>query len=225
MCTISKKKLDFLKKCETGNVADAYVRLGLAKDMAAYTVSSGKCKPFNFEDAFAGPAVTVRFAPMLPGQTGGRMFDIFTDSVPGSVVVMAGIKGEYCFMGDVLAKYAAHQRMEAIVAEGYVRDSKGCIRAGVPVFSRGGTTAAKGKDLYSIAEINKPICFHGIIINPGDILMGDCDGIINIPAEIFDDVYKELQEIVICEEKYDEAFRIGGEGLLENLKKVSAQSH
>lgn len=219
-----QEKLRFLKTCETGYVADAYVRLGMVNDMLAYTVDSSKCRPFQMEDSFVGPAVTVRFTPVLPGETGIGMFDVLTQAEAGSVIVMTGVK-DRCFMGDVLAQYAANQNMAALVAEGFVRDGRGCIRAGIPVFSQGGTTAAKGKSLYSITAVNESITFHGIQIEPGDIVMGDCDGIICIPLRIFDQVYDEVVKVAGFEGAYAKVFELGGENMLENLKMVSAKSH
>ena len=219
-----QEKIEFLKSCETGYVADAYVRLGLVNELVSCTVDSSRCHPFRMEDKFVGPAVTVQFSPILPGVTGIGMFDVISTAEAGSAIVMSGIQ-DRCYMGDVLAQYAAHQQMTAMVAEGFVRDGRGCIRAGIPVFSQGGTTAAKGKTLYCITAVNKPITFHNIRINPGDIIMGDCDGIIRIPEAIFDQVYDEVVKIAVCESEYEKVFKSGGENMLEKLKKVSAMSH
>lgn len=219
-----QEKIKFLKLCETGYVADAYVRLGLVNELAACTVGSSQCRPFQMEDTFVGPAVTVQFSPILPGVTGVGMFDVISNAEAGSAIIMSGIQ-DRCYMGDVLAQYAAHQHMAAMVVEGFVRDGRGCSRAGIPVFSQGGTTAAKGKTLYCITAVNAPITFHNIRINPGDIIMGDCDGIIRIPEAIFDQIYDEVVKVAAYENEYEKVFESGGENMLEKLKKVSAMSH
>lgn len=219
-----RRRVAFLKTCETGNIADAYVRLGLVQSLPEYTVNSAQCRPFRMEDVFAGPAVTVQFAPPAPGRPGMGMFDVLSQAEAGSVILMAGIQNR-CYMGDVLAQYAAHQGMEAIAADGFVRDGKGCLASGIPIFCRGGTTTAKGKGLYTITELNQPITFCGMRVYPGDIIMGDCDGIIRIPPDLFDDVYRELQQVVECEAEYARVFQEGGTDLLSRLKAVSAKSH
>lgn len=219
-----RNRLAFLKSCETGNVADAFVRLGMVHELPAYTVDSARCRPFRMEDVFVGPAVTVQFAPPGPGQTGTGMFEVLAQAEPGSAVLMSGIERR-CYMGDVLAQYAAHRGIAAIAADGFVRDSKGCMAAGIPVFSRGGTTTAKGKGLYTITAVNQPIAFCGMPVYPGDIIMGDCDGIIRIPPVLFDDIYRELLQVMECEAEYARVFQGGGEDMLSRLKAVSAKSH
>lgn len=219
-----RRKLDFLKTCETGNVADAYVRLGLVQALPAYTVDSAQCRPLRMEDVFVGPAVPVQFTPSLPGQAGTGMFEVLAQAEAGSVILMAGIQ-QRCYMGDVLAQYAARQGIAAIAADGFVRDSKGCMAAGIPIFSRGGTTTAKGKGLYTITAVNESITFCNIQIYPGDIIMGDCDGIIRIPQSLFDDVYRELLQVMECEAEYARVLQTEGDDLLLRLKAVSAKSH
>jgi len=219
-----RSQIDFLKTCETGNVADAYVRLGAVRDLPAYTADSSQCRPFRIEDVFVGPAVTVQFAPPVPGQEGTGMFEVLTQAEAGSAILMAGIP-QRCYMGDVLAQYAAHRKMAAVAADGFVRDSKGCMAAGIPIFSRGGTTTAKGKGLYTITAVNQPITFCGMRVYPGDIIMGDCDGIIRIPPALLDDICRELVQVMECEVEYAKVLQAGGEDLLPRLKAVSARSH
>lgn len=219
-----KEKIEFLKKCETGYFADSFVRLGMNDKMLAYTVNSSRCHPLNFEDSFAGQAVTVRFSPALPGQGGKGLFDIFTEADPGSVVVMSGIPDGRCYMGDTLARYATVRNMGAVVAEGFIRDVRGAAKAGIPIFCQGGTTAAKGKELYTITAVNEPIHFHGIVIHPGDVVVGDACGIICIPLSIFDVVFEDVLKVYKYEEDFTKALENGGENILENLKAVSART-
>ena len=228
MDVVLAERLALLRKCDTGNVADAFVRLGMARQLGDLTVNGVLCRPLNFEDSFAGPAVTVRFAPLLPGHGGASLFDVFEKSPAGSVVVMTGIP-DRCYMGDVLAKYAAKVGIAAVVAEGLVRDSKGCAGCGIPIFAAGGTAAAKGKEMYAVEAVGEPISFHGISIHAGDLLVGGCDGMIRIPPDLLEGVCGELVEVLACERMYDDVFaEYEGrdcEGLLAKLKAVSAKSH
>ena len=228
MDDVLRERLELLRTCDTGNVADAYVRLGMVRQLGDLTVNGSRCKPLNFGDSFAGPAVTVRFAPLLPGHGGMGLFDVFEKSPAGSVVVMTGIP-DRCYMGDVLAKYAAKVGIAAVVAEGFVRDSRGCARCGMPIFAAGGTAAAKGKEMYTVEAVNEPISFHGIPVHSGDILVGDCDGLIRVPPDFLESVCGELAEVLSCERMYDDVFaEYEGrdcEGLLAKLKAVSAKSH
>lgn len=224
-----KERIELLKRCETGQIADAYVRMGMARTIGDLTVDGSMCKPLNFADTLAGPVVTVRFAPLSCGK-GMGLFDVLKECAPGSVVVMTGIP-DRCYLGDVLARYAAIVGVSGIVAEGFIRDSKGCASCGIPVFSKGGTAAAKGKEMYAIEAVGEPISFHGIQLCQGDFLVGDCDGIIRIPPELLDAVCVELAEVLECERMYEDVFAkflrggIEAEKLLPKLKAVSAKSH
>jgi len=83
--------------------------------------------------------------------------------------------------GDVLT-YAAQQRgLAGLVIDGAVRDSQGIIAAGFPVFSRG--ICIRRTTKVQRGDINVPVRVGGIEVRPGDIMVGDADGLVRIAAD------------------------------------------
>ena len=64
-----RNRLAFLKSCETGNVADAFVRLGMVHELPAYTVDSARCRPFRMEDVW-GPLSPYSLPRLAPDRQG-----------------------------------------------------------------------------------------------------------------------------------------------------------
>ncbi|WP_313131940.1 RraA family protein [Anaerocolumna sp.] len=101
---------------------------------------------------------------------------------PGYVLVVDG-KGytERTYMGDLMTSAAKAIGFNGIVIDGFVRDREGLKELELPVFSRGimqRTPTKKGP-----GKINVPVTCGGITVNPGDLVMGDYDGITVIPRE------------------------------------------
>lgn len=218
------EKIGFLRDCHTSIVADAYIRLGLSDKMPELTVDSTLCGPFNREDRFAGVAVPVYFSIPIGSQSTWSMFDLIGTHDPGTVFVMKGC-GDRCHTGDVYVRYAAAAGMSAFVVEGFVRDSRDISTSGMPVFCKGATPAAKGYVGTKITAYGEPMNFYHMRINPGDIIVGDCDGVVRIPPELLDDVIEQAYDLKDVEDAFNEAFadyRDKGdkEALLSKLRSV-----
>ena len=216
-----KEKLKFLRTCDTSFVADALVRLGLGAKIPELTIDNTLCAPLNREDHFAGVAVPVQFAMAEPNQKTWTLFDLISTCPADSVLIMAGCE-ERCYFGDVYAKYAKIAGIEAFVAEGCVRDIKDIASCGLPTFCRGGTTAAKGGNGAKIVSYDQPIQFHHATIRPGDILVGDADGIIIVPEEYLEAVLFQVEDIKRLEAEYLQVFREGTD-ILPRLRAIGAK--
>lgn len=215
------EKIEFLKTCDTSFIADALVRLGLSDQMHQLTVDNTLCAPLNREDHFAGAAVPIQFSMPSPGQQTWNLFDLISTQPKGSIFVMTGC-GDRCYTGDVYAKYAKLAGIGAFVAEGLIRDVKDIAACGLPVFCRGGTTAAKGGGGAKIVSFDRPIQFHHTVVHPGDILVGDADGIIIIPPAHLDAVIHQVEDIKQLEEEYLTVFREGTD-VLARLRQIGAK--
>lgn len=82
--------------------------------------------------------------------------------------------------GDVMTFAAQHAGIAGLVIDGSVRDSAAIVAAGFPVFSRGVCMKATEKKLPG--RVNVSILCGGVEVNPGDIVVGDRDGVMVIPA-------------------------------------------
>jgi 5-oxopent-3-ene-1,2,5-tricarboxylate decarboxylase / 2-hydroxyhepta-2,4-diene-1,7-dioate isomerase len=151
-------------------------------------------RPLGESGPFVGIARTLRFLPFredLFGSHGGgynaqkRTFDAVR---PGEVIVIEA-RGETgsATLGDVLALRAHTRGAAAIVTDGGVRDAAAVAAIGIPVYSAGAHPAVLGhKHVPWDADLT--IACGGATVQPGDILVGDGDGVIVLPPGIAEEV-------------------------------------
>ncbi|TCP29075.1 demethylmenaquinone methyltransferase [Scopulibacillus darangshiensis] len=108
---------------------------------------------------------------------------------PYSIVI--DTKGDQyrAIAGDFIVGIAQTLGVSAIVVDGVIRDIVGIKKLNFPVFSKGTAVAASGK--AGIGEINVPISCGGTAVNPGDILVGDSDGVVVIPQSEEQDILEK----------------------------------
>ena len=114
---------------------------------------------------------------------------------PGDVVVVDA-KGftEAGPWGDIMTLAAQTAGVKGLIIDGSVRDADTIVSMGFPAFSRGVCIRGTGK--ASKGKINVPIMCGGVQVNPGDIVLGDRDGVVVIPAAELDESIRlsELRE-------------------------------
>lgn len=122
---------------------------------------------------------------------------------PGYVMVIDG-KGYpgKAYFGDLIMGAANAIGYEGMICDGYVRDRVGCIELGMPVFARGFMQRGPGKK--DPGEINLPVQCGGITVSPGDLVVGDYDGVTVIPRDRIEEVLAKAEEKKAYEEKRDE---------------------
>jgi 4-hydroxy-4-methyl-2-oxoglutarate aldolase len=175
------EKLKMFQGVATGFVVDAQNGTG-ALDR--------KIKPVDPEMKFAGPAMTADAEPRdsLPVQPAIAL------AKPGDVLVIAtgGYEGA-AVIGDNVAIMAKNQGLAAIVTDGLVRDIEGVLAAGIPVFCCGvspNSPYARGP-----GRIGLPIAISRSVIHPGDVIIGDRDGVVVIPRDEIDAVIESLKSV------------------------------
>lgn len=135
-------------------------------------------KPLDPRMTVAGRAVTVRLEPADNWFIHAALLEAGEGDV---LVVDVGGFVQAGPWGDVLT-YAAQQRgLAGLVIDGAVRDSQGIIAAGFPVFSRG--ICIRRTTKVQRGDINVPVRVGGIEVRPGDIMVGDADGLVRIAAD------------------------------------------
>ena len=132
-------------------------------------------RPLCTSARLAGIALTVR---TRPGDN--LMLHKAVDMAePGDVIVVeAGGDTTNALIGEIIVRLAEKRQVAGWVLDGAVRDSDALVK-GMPVFARGVTHRGPYKD--GPGEINVPISLAGMPIAPGDIVVGDCDGVLAIP--------------------------------------------
>lgn len=134
---------------------------------------SSEVKPIAKEMKLCGPAFTVQCPP------GDNMMlhKALERAQPGDIIV-ATVSGapEYGYWGDLMATSALAKKIGGLVIDGCIRDSAEIIEKKFPIFSKG--LCIRGTSKGTLGLINYPIFFGGAVVNPGDLIVGDDDGLV-----------------------------------------------
>lgn len=121
---------------------------------------------------------------------------------PGDILVInaSGYDGR-AVIGDNLAQRFDVFGAVGAVVDGYVRDGVIIEKLGVPVFARGLTPAGPFKN--GPGTIGEPVALGGVVVNPGDIVVADDDGVIVIPPHRAEEALTAVEAIVAREADLD----------------------
>lgn len=206
-------------KLGTTPVSDAMDRLGLGGQVFGV-------RPVDRDFTLCGRAFTVRNEPMTAGHKGESVGD-YIDDVPegGIVVIDNGGRLDATVWGDILTIMANRNKLGGTVINGVCRDTSRALALEYPIFSRG-TYMRTGKDRVRADEYNQPVSLGEVRVLPGDLILGDGDGIVVVANEHEEVVLKAAQEIDEAEEKIRNEIAKGGrlDAAREKFKYHSLQS-
>ncbi|WP_240614938.1 4-carboxy-4-hydroxy-2-oxoadipate aldolase/oxaloacetate decarboxylase [Arthrobacter ruber] len=132
-------------------------------------------KPLDPTSRVAGRAVTV---DLEPGDNWYIHVALLEAGKGDILVVDAKGYTQAGPWGDVLTLAAQERGLAALVIDGAVRDSQEIIASGFPVFTRG--ICIRKTTKVQQGKVNVPVMIGGVLINPGDILVGDADGLVRV---------------------------------------------
>ena len=138
----------------------------------------GRIAPLAPSMRFAGPALTVE---VRPGDN-LMIHAALALARPGDVIVVDG-KGDLgaALMGEIMSQQAAALGVAGVVIDGAVRDSEAIRVMGFPMFAAGLNPNGPTKNIAG--RINHPISVGGVTVRPGDLVVGDADGVTVIERE------------------------------------------
>ena len=146
--------------------------------MARMTAAGPRLRPMHKGGALAGPALTVKCRP------GDNLMihKALTLAQPGDVIVVdAGGDLTNALFGEIMVATAVKIGVAGIVLNGAVRDSEEIGRGTFPLYAAGVTHRGPYKD--GPGEINVPIAIDGMVVHPGDLIVGDADGLLCVPFD------------------------------------------
>ncbi|MHB8574818.1 MAG: RraA family protein [Dehalococcoidia bacterium] len=194
--------LEAFKTLPVSGVSDALDRLGLM----------GQCfgiKPIDRSFKIAGRAFTVRTVPVAAGTKGASVGDYIDDVPAGEVVVLdnAG-RLDGTVWGDILTIMAHRRDLGGTVIHGVCRDSSRSLELGYPIFSRG-TYMRTGKDRVQADGYSVPASLGDVRVMPGDLMLGDADGVVVVPRGREDEILAVTKEIDEAEERIRQEIETG----------------
>jgi regulator of RNase E activity RraA len=155
------------------------VPTAIASDCLGRTVGSIGLKAYHgsLNLGMCGPAITVRTRP------GDNLMihQAISMAQPGDVIVVDG-GGEIsqALIGGLMRVLAIARKIGGFVIDGAVRDIAEWAEGVIPIYARGHTHRGPSKE--GPGEINVPICCAGLAVGPGDLVLGDADGVVSIPV-------------------------------------------
>jgi regulator of RNase E activity RraA len=143
-------------------------------------------QPMHKGGHMLGVALTVRVPPG-DNLMVHKAIDI---AQPGDIIIVdAGGEVTTAIIGEIMSTHAAKRKVAGMVIDGAIRDAGALAKSAFPVYARGVSHRGPYKD--GPGEINCPISVGGMVVMPGDIIVGDEDGIVAVPqAEAADLIAK-----------------------------------
>ena len=164
--------------------------------MSRMSAGGPRLRPLHAGGMLAGPALTVKTRP------GDNLMvhKALKVAEPGDVIVVdAGGDLNNAIIGELMLSHAIQIGLAGIVINGAVRDSAWIRAHDFPVFAAGVTHRGPYKD--GPGEINVPIALDGMVIEPGDLVIGDDDGLLCVPYGETEALYEAARAKHETEEK------------------------
>jgi RraA family protein len=161
--------VDAFRGLPVANISDCMTRM---------LAGGPRLRPMHKGGPLAGPALTVRCRP------GDNLMihKALTLAQKGDVIVVdAGGDLTNSLFGEIMVATAVKIGVAGVVLNGAVRDSEEIGRGEFPLYAAGVTHRGPYKD--GPGEINVPIAIDGMVIHPGDLIVGDADGLLCVPFD------------------------------------------
>lgn len=158
----------------------------------------------RLDAVLCGPAVTVR---VRPGDN-LMIHKALMMVQPGEVLVIdGGGDVSQALVGGLMRTTCVARKLAGLVIDGAIRDLCEWAEEGMPIFARGHTHRGPSKD--GPGEINVPVSCAGMAVLPGDLIVGDADGVIAVPAADAAEILQRSRAHLVKEAAIRESNREG----------------
>ncbi|MDQ3560838.1 MAG: RraA family protein [Pseudomonadota bacterium] len=161
-------------------------------------------KPLDASLTMVGTAITVEVHP-----ADNLMIHAALKIAREGDVLIVNAHGDlgHGIWGELTTQMAIRKKLAGIVIDGAVRDCRELATCGFPVFARGINPTGGGKD--GPGQINLPTSCGGVAVLPGDIVVGDADGVIIVPARQAEEAIRLAEARIAAESKRMKAIKEG----------------
>jgi RraA family protein len=181
-----KELIDLFKDAQVANIDDCMNRMAAVNCVI---------NPYNDSNVL-GAAFTIK----VPAGDNLMVHKAMDMTKPGDVVVIAaGGETERAILGELMITYMKSRGVAGIIVDGCIRDADAISKMDIPVYAKG--TSPNGPYKNGPGEINTIVSFGGQVVHPGDIVVGDRDGILFIRPQDAEELAKKLEVVRLKEEK------------------------
>ncbi len=182
------------KELFTALVGDILDKMGLThqflpaqiKPLSPDMVTIGRAMPVLEADVFCEKAEFTN-NPLMR-KPFGLMFEALDSLKPNEVYICTGSSPRYALWGGLMSTRAEYLKAAGAVVDGYSRDTNEVLKMGFPTFSLGGYAQDQGQR-GKVIDYATPIEFGGIRVCPGDVVYGDRDGVLIVPANAVEEAF------------------------------------
>ena len=175
---LTAERVAELSKLPTGNIADNN------NNAPRQGVMHSSIKPIDPASPVFGRAVTAR---CYPGDNLALHQAIYAANAGDVLVLDVHGYTEAGHFGDIMALACQVRGIAGVILDGSCRDSQDIKAMGFPMFVKAFNPSGTVKK--SLGEVNVPVLCGGVLVRPGDIVAGDCDGVVVVPREDEDEVF------------------------------------
>ena len=193
---LAAETLDLLRQASTATISYQLTKRGISR-----TFMVGP-QPLRPEERMAGIAFTLRYVPSREDLSAGVHYDNRTNVQrlavervgPGEVLVIDA-RGEIGAgtLGNILTARLRARGAAGIVTDGAFRDAAAVAEEPIPTYCAAANALLSSVAHYP-ADLQVPIGCGGVLVMPGDVVVGDGDGVLVIPGRLADDVARDAAE-------------------------------
>ncbi len=194
-------------KVYSGAVADVLDKRGYRNQIV-----DGAIQGLTLDARVAGPAYTCKGAPATDLEPDDwEMRKQFLDSVTPGTVVVVDTSGDTvaAHWGELMSTAARGRGATGVVIDGATRDVTQMMAMDFPAFVRYRSPASSIRR-WRMSGFDHPVTIGGVVVRPGDFVLGDADGVVIVPAELAQEVLKEVESLAVAETNMRQELLEGG---------------